>query len=68
MTDVLKNVVENGTGKNAQLLGRAGGGQDRYHRRATSRPGSSATPRSCRPPIAMFRLDDNEKTKKPQFL
>ena len=33
VTDVLKTVVDKGTGTNAKLTGRRGGGQDRYHRR-----------------------------------
>ena len=51
VTDVLENVVENGTGTKAQAAGPARGRQDRYHRRATSPPGSSATPRSCPPSV-----------------
>ncbi|MGP3631957.1 transglycosylase domain-containing protein [Streptomyces sp. 24-1644] len=67
VTDVLKNVVENGTGTPAKLPGRDVAGKT-----GTTDGNRSAwfvgyTPQLSTA-ISMFRLDDNEKNKKREFL
>ncbi len=67
VTDVLKNVVENGTGKNARLPGRDVAGKT-----GTTDGNKSAwfvgyTPQLSTA-ISMYRLNDDEKAKNRQFL
>ncbi|MHC3470299.1 transglycosylase domain-containing protein [Streptomyces sp. 7R007] len=67
VTDVLKTVVEKGTGTNAQLPGREVAGKT-----GTTDGNKSAwfvgyTPQLSTA-ITMFRLDDNENNKKREFL
>ncbi|MFF8500560.1 transglycosylase domain-containing protein [Streptomyces anulatus] len=67
VTDVLKNVVENGTGTPAQLEGREAAGKT-----GTTDGNRSAwfvgyTPQISTA-ISMFRLDDDETNKKREFL
>ncbi|WP_329400564.1 transglycosylase domain-containing protein [Streptomyces melanogenes] len=67
VTDVLKNVVEKGTGTNAQLSGRDVAGKT-----GTTDGNRSAwfvgyTPQLSTA-VSMYRLDDNETNKKREFL
>ncbi|GHH05570.1 transglycosylase domain-containing protein [Streptomyces lanatus] len=67
VTDVLKTVVEDGTGTNAQLTGRPVAGKT-----GTTDGNRSAwfvgyTPQLSTS-IAMFRMDDNEKNQNREFL
>ncbi|MGW1890317.1 transglycosylase domain-containing protein [Streptomyces sp. NPDC002004] len=67
VTDVLRTVVDKGTGTNAQLPGREVAGKT-----GTTDGNKSAwfvgyTPQLSTA-ITMYRLDDNEKSKKRQFL
>ncbi|MDR3084172.1 MAG: penicillin-binding protein, partial [Streptomyces sp.] len=67
VTDILKTVVEEGTGKNARLPGRDVAGKT-----GTTDGNKSAWfvgyTRQLSTSVGMFRLDDNENNKKRKFL
>ena len=68
VTDVLRNVVEKGTGTLRPAAAAARWRARRVPRTATSRPGSSATPRSCRRRSACTGSTTTRRTRSREFL